>query len=209
MATSNDLVLFDAPGGPELVGFLEAKLQEVGLQARQPTAVFLTSTDDEAISGLRTLLDRTGCDVLVSKPGVERIKTLCPTATSVHDEDALATQQRWPVKALPLQGRGKAPMAYRVDCHGKTVLLSGPFLSKMGRGQREMRTLVAAMSEPGGDAEAYLDSLVALANLRVDVWLPATPVDGQNANVYGDEWTEVVAINRMIIERWMETARRK
>ena len=46
------------------------------------------------------------------------------------------------------------------------------------------------------DAGAYVASLNRLSTLQPDLWLPAVPSHGQNANLYDDEWHLVIEDNR-------------
>jgi hypothetical protein len=40
--------------------------------------------------------------------------------------------------------------------------------------------------------------LAALAGVAPDLWLPAVPVHGQNANLYDDDWARVLEQNRQL-----------
>jgi hypothetical protein len=53
-------------------------------------------------------------------------------------------------------------------------------------------------SQGRGDVADYLDSLRRLYQVKPDLWLPAFPVDGQNANLYGGDWREILAENSRV-----------
>jgi hypothetical protein len=101
-----------------------------------------------------------------------------------------------PLSVLPLEGRGRAPVAYHFTWHGKTVLVSGRIPVKPAA-----PALEALRLEVGADAAAYFRSLEKLAKLRPDLWLPAVPIHGQNANVYDDEWLKTLGANQNVFRR--------
>jgi len=43
-------------------------------------------------------------------------------------------------------------------------------------------------------------SLDRLAQVNPNLWLPAVPVHGQNANLYDHNWEKVLAQNRQVME---------
>ena len=51
-----------------------------------------------------------------------------------------------------------------------------------------------------GGTVAYLDSIDLLEQLQPDIWLPNRPVNGQNANLYDDQWRKVLERNRNAIQ---------
>ncbi len=59
---------------------------------------------------------------------------------------------------------------------------------------------VAALVSDIGTSKArlqeYADSIKALRGLSPQLWLPATPIEGQNANLYDDDWERVLDANR-------------
>ena len=91
-------------------------------------------------------------------------------------------------------------MAYQLRWAGKMVLISGripvkPDAAALDQVQRD----VAA--GPAGSSAAYTASLERLLRVQPDLWLPAVPVHGQNANLYDREWTAVLAQNRQAFVR--------
>jgi hypothetical protein len=45
------------------------------------------------------------------------------------------------------------------------------------------------------NVKQYRESLAQLQDLSPDLWLPAVPCEGQNANLYESEWKEIVGDN--------------
>jgi hypothetical protein len=101
------------------------------------------------------------------------------------------------LQAIPLRGRGLTPVAYRMHWAGKTVLLSGRIPVKLGTPTAE-QLLQDVAGE--GSIDKYLDSLDRLAKAKPDLWLPAVPVHGQNANLYDDDWEKVLVQNRHVFQ---------
>ena len=42
---------------------------------------------------------------------------------------------------------------------------------------------------------AYREAILKLKELSPQVWLPALPLSGQNANLYDDQWQETLEYN--------------
>jgi hypothetical protein len=55
--------------------------------------------------------------------------------------------------------------------------------------------LFSDFRESRGSVSDYVNSLVRLRERTPDLWLPAAPTDGQNANLYDDEWERVIIDN--------------
>jgi metallo-beta-lactamase class B len=186
-------ILVDAPGGAGLTDFVQASLLRLGRQPVQPGVVLLTSCGASAIAGLQALLAKTRAVVVAAAAGHEAIRTICPPGTLIHAAEDLATLGWLSGRAIPLRGRGIAPVAYQISWADKSVLITGE---------------IPVNAKPGPEAELYneisktrdltLDYLVSvhrLSDVRPDLWLTARPVDGQNANLYDDEWREILAEN--------------
>ena len=58
-----------------------------------------------------------------------------------------------------------------------------------------MTALLADISKSRTDTLDYLVSVYRLGDPRPDLWLPAFPVDGQNANLYDNEWQAILDVN--------------
>ena len=89
-------------------------------------------------------------------------------------------------------------MAYQLGWAGKTVLLSGRIPVKLAAATAEV--LLRKIREPGGNADQYAESLDRLARLNPNLWLPAVPVHGQNANLYDRDWGKVLEQNGRIMQ---------
>jgi hypothetical protein len=96
-------------------------------------------------------------------------------------------------------------MAYRLRWAGKTVLFSGrvPIKLKLDTDAE----LSAEVSSARTAALDYLASVFRLSDPKPDLWLPAVPVDGQNANLYDQEWPEILADNYRIGYRSLKSHR--
>lgn len=78
----------------------------------------------------------------------------------------------------------------------KTVLFSGRVPVKFS--PPAIQQLLRELTGPGGSIVDYQRSLDQLEQLRPDLWLPAVPVHGQNANLYDRDWETVLAQNRRL-----------
>jgi hydroxyacylglutathione hydrolase len=188
------LLLFDAPGGPALVDFLARAFEKLGWAKRKVAAVLLTSADERATEGLNALVKASGCQVIAPKAALERIRRLCPADARILDEENLGAIGGFEGKVIALAGRGIAPLAYQLTWAGKTVLISGRIPVKSS--YLTMEQLRLDLEGSGGGLARYRQTLDRLESLRPDVWLPALPVHGQNANLYDDDWQKILAANR-------------
>jgi glyoxylase-like metal-dependent hydrolase (beta-lactamase superfamily II) len=188
-ASSSKFFLIDAPGGAGLSEFLAARLKRLGVQPAAPTAVLLTSGNPEETAGLAELIEKHQCAVVVGRGAWEAIKNSCPAGTTVLSPEDLPRKQWFAVKkTLPLRGCGVAPVAYLLPWAGKAVLFSGRIPIKP-------RPFHSDVVRAGLNRDDYRESLDALAQLEPDLWLPAFPVDCQNANLYDRDWEDVIAKN--------------
>jgi glyoxylase-like metal-dependent hydrolase (beta-lactamase superfamily II) len=198
LQTTRDFFLVDAPGGPALLDFLARRFGERGWEGRKPTAVLLTSADPRATAGLRTLVESTGCRVLAPQAALADVQRRCPPGTRTQPAEELEKNGDFEVQVIPLRGLGLAPVAYRLRWAGKNVLFSGrmPMQASDPAGiERLQREIV----QTGGSAEPYLESLRCLAQVNPDLWLPALPAHGQNANLYDQDWLKVLQQNRRLV----------
>lgn len=199
------LILFDAPGGGDLPEVLRERARGLNLPEMKVDAVFLTSADKEATAGLAALVKSDGSAVVVRADGVEAVRGRLPEGARVlAAEGIVAKGADAPfappgLRVLRLDGRGTAPAGYALRWANKNVLLSGRVPAKPAVESAE--EAVRAVTGPGGDARAYLRSLARLAQEAPDVWLPAVPVHGQNANLYDRDWEKVLAQNRYYFSR--------
>jgi glyoxylase-like metal-dependent hydrolase (beta-lactamase superfamily II) len=191
LATPKGLYVIDAPGDPLLVDFLAKRFQKLG-EKRKPTAVLLTSIGEEASAGMEALVQSTGCQVVAPAEAFTDIQRRCPKDTRVLTGQELEKRSWFDVKVIQLDGRGQAPVAYQVHWAGKIILFSGRIPVKLNAltGPQFMREVNGSRIKP------YIESLSRLAQVKPDLWLPAVPVHGQNANLYGQDWAKVLTQNR-------------
>jgi hypothetical protein len=102
------------------------------------------------------------------------------------------------VKPISLRGRGIAPVAFQVERAGKTVLFSGRIPVKIN--QKSGEALISDLSNSRDDVRDYFTSLNRLLPLNPALWLPLTPTDDQNANLYDTEWQRAITENLVVIQ---------
>lgn len=194
LQNESGLYLFDAPDA-KVVDLLARRARQLGWKRSSPTAVLLTSADPRTIAGLGAVIARSGCKVVALQSAAPAIRKACPPGTEVLNEEDLVKRGWFEVRTIPLGGRGISPLAYVVRHAGKVVLLSG---------RMPVKSSVPAFEELTGDLGSasqqadYVQALDRLARITPDLWLPALPVHGQNANLYDREWANILQQNRQI-----------
>ncbi|MGP0062007.1 MAG: MBL fold metallo-hydrolase [Isosphaeraceae bacterium] len=186
--------LVDATGGSGLCEFVKMRLRELGREPTDPTAILLTSGGAEIWPGIKEIVEATHAQIVAPPTTLEALKNSCPAGTILITATELSARGWFKVTPIPLRGRSFAPIAYQIEWAGKSILFSGRIPIKI-----TPRSLAGFASEIGrskADAEDYLESLELIRGLKPDLWLPATPMDGQNANLYGNEWDRVIDENR-------------
>jgi glyoxylase-like metal-dependent hydrolase (beta-lactamase superfamily II) len=192
--SSSEFFLVDAPGGPGLLPFVKTRLQRVGVKRALPTAVLLTSCNSDTLAGLKDLVEQSHAQVVTPAAGVRRVREICPPGTVVLSAEELPKKGWVPVQPVPLGGRGRNPIAYKLSWAGKTVLFSGDIPG--GNSDVLMKKLDRDFKEGRADVKEYPADLDRLSRLKPDLWLPAYPANGQNANLYDSEWESILAMNR-------------
>jgi glyoxylase-like metal-dependent hydrolase (beta-lactamase superfamily II) len=203
---SSRFFIVDAPGGPGLVEFLNSRLRQLGREPVAPTAVLLTSCDTEARAGLAELVSKCHTQVVASSEGLESLKESCPASTVILSATDLGGKGWFPVTPIPLRGRGLASIAYQLTWAGKTVLFCGGIPVKINHDSGER--LISDLTTTKGDIRDYFASLTRLHNLRPDIWLPANPIDGQNANLYDNDWEHMIEDNLLVIKTILSSSRK-
>ncbi len=122
LRTPKGMYLVDVPGGPAMVEIL-ARVVQRG-QGPRPTAVLLTSADEQATAGLKALVEYCGCEVVTARAGVEAVRRKCPAGTRIvvaedTEKTGWFTTRELPARVIPLAGRGLAPLAYEVRLGGQ------------------------------------------------------------------------------------------
>jgi len=190
---SSKFFLVNAPGGRGLVDFVNDRLRSLGLQPAVPATVLLTSGPAAEAAGLKRLVEECHTQVVVASAWCRRIKETCGAGTVVLPADELPDQGWFNVTPIPLLGPGPAPIAYRVEWAGKTVLFTDRVPA-----QAKDETQAELFSEVSQSREATMDYLVSInrvSDLKPDLWLPAVAVDCQNANLYDSDWYDVMSSN--------------
>jgi glyoxylase-like metal-dependent hydrolase (beta-lactamase superfamily II) len=189
LVTPAQMFLIDAPGGSALPAWLEPRLRAIGVERRRLTAVLLTSCADAAISGLPSLVAATGCAVVGSPRALEIVGALCGDGAVFRSGQELESSGWLGVKTLPLADIHPAAIAYLIQWGDQLVLASGRIPHQGSTVERE----AIRVAFDGRSAEDYWKSLVQLANEQPNLWLPAKPLNGRNANLYANEWRNILA----------------
>lgn len=191
--TPDRLVVIDAPGGPGLNAFVRDRLSQLDTKMPASVAVLLTACDEAATSGLRELMEQTDWTVVAPAAAFSHLEAHSVTTSRfMAAEDSAA--EWFPVTVLPLNTLGESPAAYNVTWEGKSVLVSGRVPTRVGEGSTSR--LRSALERMHGDTNGYLTTLRSLRTLNPDIWLPARPVYGQNANLYENEWKAILSASR-------------
>jgi glyoxylase-like metal-dependent hydrolase (beta-lactamase superfamily II) len=193
---SSKFFLVDAPGGPGLAAFVGDRLRRLGREPVAPTAVLLTACGRDETAGLDELVRMNHARVVASPADLPAISKSCPRGTVMVPADKLSDQGWFPVRAIPLEGRGVAPIAYEVSWAGKTVLFSGRIPTRINH--ETWGPLISGLSRSAEARLAYLGAIDRLGEVNPDLWLPAVPTDGQNANVYDNEWKDILEDNHSL-----------
>jgi glyoxylase-like metal-dependent hydrolase (beta-lactamase superfamily II) len=189
------------PGALGLIAFVTTQLKQLGRQPAAPTAVLLTSCGPAQFGGLKELVERWQCQVVVPAGTAEKLAKLYPAGTVVLSAWELSDRHWFPVSPVALEGRGEEAIAYQLSWCGKTVLFSGRIPIKANHDS--MDRLVANLTSPTGDVHSYFTSITRLQNIHPDLWLPANPANGQNANLYDKDWDRTIEDNFYIIKSVM------
>jgi glyoxylase-like metal-dependent hydrolase (beta-lactamase superfamily II) len=204
---SSKFFLIDAPGGPGLTEFVCTRLRRFGRELSAPTTVLLTSCDPLATVGLPELVEKWHSQVVAAPEAFEKLTQLCPPGTALLSAWELPERGWFPVSPISLEGRGQAGIAYQISWRGKTVLFSGRTPVKTNHDSQVL--LVSDLTSPEGDLRTYFNSITRLQKLRPDLWLPANPVDGQNANLYDEDWERTLEDNLYVINKLLSMWRKR
>jgi hypothetical protein len=194
---SGKFFVVNAPGGAGLGEFLQEQLHQLGREPAVPTAVLLTSCDPECMAGLPALLTKCRCHVVAPRAARGVIDNTCPAGTSLVAVEDLPGRGWFHVEPILLSGRGLAPVAYLMRWGEKSFLCSGRIPIKVC--QTAWQELSRDFARGKANVTDYRDSLTRLQDLSPDLWLPATPVEGQNANLYEGDWKEILSDNRELV----------
>ena len=129
------------------------------------------------------------------RDGLQSLRDRLPRETRFVMATTLDGKSGFPVTATMLDGRGAASVAYRLRQGNKSALISGRVLDKLDN-RRLVKELLADLAAVDGDTAAFRDTLDLLEVMAPDVWLPARPVNDQNANLYDQQWQSIIGENR-------------
>ncbi len=177
---------------------MKSRLRQLGREGTAPAAVLLTACGARETAGLKELVETWHLRVVAASAGVPGIRTSCPPGTDILPAEELAATGWFPVATIPVGGRGVAPIAYRITLGDKSVLFSGRIPVRMS--QEAGERLIADLLDPSGEVREYLASLTRLHQAgSPDLWLPAIPTHGQNANLYDNQWTRDIEDNLVVL----------
>jgi glyoxylase-like metal-dependent hydrolase (beta-lactamase superfamily II) len=202
-ASSKFFLVCDRAGGG-LVEFMNTRLRELGLEPAEPTAVLLTSSEAGETPGLEELVKQSHATV-VSPARPQSLRTAFAAGKVVLGAEELPAQGWFKVTTIPLSGRRLRAVAYHMTWAGKTVLFSGRIPTKLN--PQSVDSLINSIKKSRADVRDYSASLSHLAGLPPDLWLPAAPIDGQNANLYAGEWQRVIEENLEVTNFILSRAR--
>ena len=197
------IFLFDAPGGTGLMEFLEKRFVEIGWELSSVAGTLLTTADYETTTGLPLLIEKTGCAVVTSRDAFAQLSQRCPTGTTFLAPQDLVSEKWFDVSVIPIGGLSSGTVTYGVSWHGKSVFVSGfiPINSF-----DTMKRFTSFLAVPANTA-SYLSSVQSLASIQPDLWLPLRPKHGKNANLYDDDWEQVIAKSAQLVRETLHEAR--
>lgn len=192
------LTLFDAPPGDDLPGFVEERMRRLQIQLPARRIVVLTSVDGRATANLGALVEQGGYEVVAPAAAVETLRGRLPAGAQIRSVDGWELPGGIPLSRHPIEGFGRWSGACEFHFAGKKVLVSGrvPVVPM----ERAITLIARELRNPGADPVALVKSLRQLRDLKPDVWLPATVVNDQNANLYDDDWVKTVDRNGELFE---------
>lgn len=225
------LVIFDAPGGDEIVAFLKSRLPDCGFRLADVRAVLMTSCLPQLTAGLRALVSETECEVVAAEAAREFLQKSCPEGTRIVGAQAYVAADDT-VRVLEAAGPQSWIVMYAFHREERKVLISGEILigqslvSNDDRGVSpklvEQKRLMTSrqkadadrqiwqyLTHSHGDPLRFEETLERLRSNVFQVWLPARHGRLQNANLYDDDWLKIVERNQLVLRDWMERVPRE
>jgi glyoxylase-like metal-dependent hydrolase (beta-lactamase superfamily II) len=194
---SGKFFVVNAPDEEDLGKFLQDRLRQLEREPTEPTAILITSSDPKGMAGLPAMLAKCRCQVVAPSAAWSEIKNACPAETSFVEAEDLPKKGWFTVETISLRGRGLAQVAYLIHWGKKAVLCSGKIPIKIG--QLSWPELSLEFSRGYARIAGYRNSITRLQGVSPDLWLPAVPSEGQNANLYEDDWKEILKDNRELV----------
>ena len=198
--------LVNAPGGSGLVEFVANVLRGLGLPFVQPEAILLTEVPEGTVIAAREVAVTAHCPVVAPVAEILDLKRAMPPEVEVLSADEWLDREHPAITSIPTPGRGRGAISFACSLEGKRVLFTGsvPILFD----PESMAGLAGDLANNPAATNEYRKSIETLEAVAPDLWLPAVPSEGQNANLYDEGWREVLTNNREAVLRILETARR-
>ena len=186
----SSLAIINAPGGTELLDFLEQRQKALELPITKPNAVLLTACGEREISGLREFVEVSQASVFVAEADMEFIRSRCASGAIVLSATELNKSQFSGVTPLELGRSTTTLMAYLLQLSGKTILISSTIPT--GGNRQMVGELISRSGNSGLSPSDFVNVLRRLHQVDPDLWLPAVSLNGQNSNLYDEEWKSVL-----------------
>jgi len=197
--TGSTFTLVNAPGGAGLYRFLTTRMTQLGLKPTMPSTVLLTSASPVQTAGLGDIL--ANCQSTIAAPAAVRgtIAKVCKSGTQIVSDEEMAAKN-WSDKMIrPLLVDGLNFNFYLLKFGDKTILFTDCIPVKPMPGAAKRPELARKLAQ--ADKEQIREMLVPLRELGPDLWLPAVPTDGQNANLNVGEWNDILDWNEQLFRQ--------
>ena len=194
---SSKLILVDATGGKGLLEFVRKRLNQLGLGSTKIAAILLASDEVRDEGGLREIVTKWKPQIVAPNTAIETLKKFCPNGTIFRSATDLPALSWFKGAPIPLQGLAYRECAYLLECSGKRVLFTGRIPKKLT--PQTLAGFASEVARSPADSQEYLESLERIRGLRPDLWLPGTPTDDQNANLYSNEWDRLINENEKTV----------
>lgn len=190
LSVGPEFAVVNAPGGAGLNEFLEQQRKGLELPVARPTAVLLTGCSERETAGLNDLVEQTQARVYVAEAGMAQIRGICPQGTTIVAINELSTLKPFSISPVVLGNRGTASAAYVLRSSNKTALFSGRIPT--GGDRNTLEELLSPSAKSATSRMELIGLLGSLRRIHPDLWLPANPIDAQNANLYNREWQAIL-----------------
>lgn len=201
LTVGSELAIVDAPGGAGLVEFLQERGKALQMPSLKPTAVLLTGCSELETAGLNDLIEQTQARVIVAEPGMEVIRAICPAGTAILAANEPDNLKPFDASLIEIGKPGSTSAAYVIRSSNKKVLIAGRVPT--GGDRRTIESLLSSSRKPALSPQELLASLRRLLEVRPDLWLPANPVNGQNANLYDGKWQSILERDYQAITEYL------
>lgn len=182
--------IINAPGGTGLLDFLEQQQTILKQPIAKPNVILLTACGESEVSGLKNLVEATQASVYVAEADLELIRSQCPPGTVVLPTKELNKSPLPGVTAIELGRSNTTLIAYVLQLSGKTILISSTIPT--GGNRRTVEELISRSGISGLTPSEFVNVLRRLRQIDPDLWLPSVSVNGQNANLYDEEWKNLL-----------------